>query len=70
MRHDGDPTEQIGVWLGFFHAARPVFAHCGRTGDSVTICVDYGGRDVLVVELAQRDGALLGRRLQWLQQRE
>jgi hypothetical protein len=70
MVRGGDPHEQVGVWLGFFHAARPVVAHCGRTNDAVTICVDYGGRDVLVVELAQRDGALLGRRLQWFQRRE
>ena len=70
LQHDGSPTNDIGLWLGFLHAARPVIAHCGRNNEAVTICVDYGGRDVFVVELAQRDGALVGRKLDWLQQRE
>lgn len=58
---------QIGAWLFFIHAALPQQKLCGREEDQITICADYGGRDVFVVKLQPLEYAWVLDSVTWWQ---
>lgn len=61
------PTQEIGVWTVFFDVALPTVTRCRATDDALSICIDYGSLDVLVVDfMPDPDVAWLPHRVQWL----
>jgi hypothetical protein len=69
MTQAGLPMEKISVWLGFLHTARPVTARCGQQADTVSVCVDYGGVDVFVIDVVPHANAWVPKRLRWMQKK-
>jgi len=64
------PTQEIGLWTVFFNIALPVVTRCKATGEALSICIDYGALDVLVVDfMADPDVAWIPHRVQWLGRR-
>ena len=64
------PGEEIGLWSVFFNVALPATTRCSATEDTLSICIDYGSLDVLVVDfMADPDVAWIPHRVQWLQRR-
>ncbi|MEO1482516.1 MAG: hypothetical protein AAFU77_10455 [Myxococcota bacterium] len=61
----GTTTADLGVWLGFFYAARPTVTVCGKSVQELSICVDYGGADILVVDMVPDDELWVGHRMTW-----
>lgn len=53
----GMATSDIGSWLGFLSAAKPVLHGCGKAGQDLTVCVDYGGVDIFVLRFSD-DGTM------------
>jgi hypothetical protein len=49
----GMSSAQVGAWMGFLSAAQPAVRRCGTQKDALRICLDYGGRDIVVVGFAQ-----------------
>lgn len=61
------PTQEIGLWTVFFDVALPTVTRCRATDDALSVCIDYGSLDVLVVDfMADPDVAWLPHRVQWL----
>jgi hypothetical protein len=69
MTQAGFSMEKVSVWLAFFHTASPVTTRCEQSADSLAVCLDYGGMDVLVVDLVPHGHAWVCRRLRWMQQK-
>ncbi len=63
----GMDTATVGQWMLFFNVAEPAVRRCGSTETTMTVCLDYGSLDILVVDMIADDGLWLPRRLQWLQ---
>ncbi|MEL6548090.1 MAG: hypothetical protein AAFQ82_25920 [Myxococcota bacterium] len=70
MMEEAGTTADIALWLGFFYAARPQVSRCGVVPGGLSLCVDYGGRDVLEVEMVPDQELWVGRRLTWWTRRE
>jgi hypothetical protein len=63
----GMPTSEISGWIGFFQAAKPSLGLCGRTEQRVSLCMDYGGQDVFVLDLERDQGVWAPAGLAWWQ---
>lgn len=63
------PPDVIGLWLGYLSTARPTWRACGRTERRLTVCADYGGLDVFVVELVRSESLWTPAAVAWWQRR-
>ena len=70
MMEEAGTTADIGLWLGFFYAARPQVSRCGVGPGGLSLCIDYGARDVIEVEMVPDRELWVGRRLTWWTRRE
>lgn len=70
MRQDmGMDTAEIGMWLAFLNTARPGVTRCEQSERALTLCLDYGGLDVLVVDNERVEELWVPVRVQWLHRR-
>jgi hypothetical protein len=68
MAEDARATpEQVGRWLAFLALAEPTWRDCGGDARHLTVCAEYGGVDIFVVELLRSGDLWLPVAVTWWQ---
>ena len=65
----GMPGADVGMWVAFFGMAEPKVTKCAQAETELTLCLDYGGLDVLVIDSERVEELWVPVRVQWLQRR-